>query len=62
MGVLTNAMRFRVFRKAAEVCAALFVTPTSLCRAENNLDDFKKLINVSLPKQGANLQLSFMAD
>jgi len=62
MGVLTNAMRFRVFHKAAEVCAALFVTPTSLCRAENNLDDFKKLIDVSLPKQGANLQLSFMAD
>jgi hypothetical protein len=37
MGVLTNAMRFRVFRRAAEVSAALFVTPTLLCRAENNL-------------------------
>jgi capsule polysaccharide export protein KpsE/RkpR len=62
MGVLTNAMRFRVFRRAAEVSAALFVTPTLLRRAENNLDDFKKRIDVFLPKQGANLQLSFMAD
>jgi hypothetical protein len=55
-------MRFRVFRRAAEVSAALFVTPTLLCRAENNLDDFKKRIDVSHPKQGANLRLSFMAE
>ena len=33
-----------------------------LCRAENNLEDFKKRIDVSLPKQGANLQFSFMAE
>ena len=40
----------------------LFVTPILSCRAENSLDDFKKRIDVSLPKQGANLQLSFTAE
>ena len=31
-------------------------------RAEHNWDDFKRRLDVALPKQGTNLQFSFMAD